>query len=304
MRDDADTRIEAGEITHTNPLLRAWRLNWQAPDTPGVDYVQAAGNSVNLDGAPSDDAWTVATPLAVTVGPCAEGATRPCGSSVGECRPGTETCVGGVWGACVGAIGPTPEVCDGKDNNGTGVIDDGCGGLLCPAGEITLGPGLLRAIRRGAGADEVSTTGASFVVPTGLAIAPGTEPVVFALEADHRPVARVDLPAGALATSRSGQLFDFRAGDSHLSLRRMRGAFQFNARLGGLDLSVLDPNRPPQHVKQILKIGDDCFSSILACSTHEGSISCRPERTVHLAGTVVGGGSDTRRSGGNCRRTS
>src|SRR5262249_2802355 len=144
---------------------------------------------------------------------------------------------------------------------------------------------------RGAGADEVSTTGASFVVPTGRAIAPATDPVVYAVEADHRPVARVDLPAGALATSTSGQLFDYRAGSSHLSLRRRRGAFQFRARLGGLDLSVLDPSRPPQRVKQILKIGDDCFSSILACSANGASIRCRPERSVHFTGTVAASGS-------------
>jgi cysteine-rich repeat protein len=44
-------------------------------------------------------------------------------------------------------------------------------------------------------------------------------------------------------------------------------------------------------VKQILKIGDDCFSSILACSAHAGSIRCRPERSARLVGTVAGGGS-------------
>jgi hypothetical protein len=33
-------------------LLRAWNFLWQAPDTPGTYYVQAAGNSVNLNGAP------------------------------------------------------------------------------------------------------------------------------------------------------------------------------------------------------------------------------------------------------------
>jgi cysteine-rich repeat protein len=290
VTDDANTQIEQGEITHTNPLLRAWNFLWQAPDTPGTYYVQAAGNSVNLNGAQTGDAWNFATPLAVVVGPCPEGATRPCGSSVGECRPGTQTCTGGVWGDCVGAIGPRPEVCNGKDDNCNGIIDDGCGGLLCPDGEITLSPGLLRAVRRRSGDDQVVSSRGTFVVPTGVTIAPSSAPVVFAVEADHRPVARVDLPAGSLVTSRDATLFTYRAGRSRLSLRQAREGFRFNANLGSLDLSVVDPAHPPLRMKQILKIGGDCFSSILVCSARDRSVHCSPERSVLLAGTVSGGG--------------
>ncbi|MFU8803930.1 MAG: hypothetical protein ACNA8W_09000, partial [Bradymonadaceae bacterium] len=55
---------------------------------------------------------------------CAEGDTRPCGSDVGECQPGTQTCESGAWTSCEGAIGPAPEVCDGTDLNCNGIIDD------------------------------------------------------------------------------------------------------------------------------------------------------------------------------------
>ena len=46
------------------------------------------------------------------------------GPNVGECRTGIRECVNGDWGSCVGAVGPSVEVCDGKDNDCDGVIDD------------------------------------------------------------------------------------------------------------------------------------------------------------------------------------
>src|SRR5205814_9541634 len=54
-----------------------------------------------------------------------EGLTRPCGSSVGVCTPGTQTCTGapgGVWSTCTGMT-PTTEVCNGLDDDCDGVVD-------------------------------------------------------------------------------------------------------------------------------------------------------------------------------------
>src|SRR5258705_508776 len=49
---------------------------------------------------------------------CSAGSTRECGSSVGVCKPGKQTCAtDGTWGKCAGAVEPGVEVCDGKDNN-------------------------------------------------------------------------------------------------------------------------------------------------------------------------------------------
>ncbi|MEQ9073605.1 MAG: MopE-related protein, partial [Sandaracinaceae bacterium] len=62
-----------------------------------------------------------------------EGITRACGTSVGECSPGTQTCSAGTFGACVGATGPTMEVCDGLDNDCDGAID----GFSQPCGSST-----------------------------------------------------------------------------------------------------------------------------------------------------------------------
>ena len=68
----------------------------------------------------------------------------PCGSTVGECRPGTLVCQGGTP-TCVGETGDQPEVCDGKDNDCDGTPDnnmpqypDVCGTSegLCVAGQL------------------------------------------------------------------------------------------------------------------------------------------------------------------------
>src|SRR5690606_7146553 len=55
---------------------------------------------------------------------CEDGDTQPCGSDVGACMPGTQTCSGGTWGACSGEVTPMGEVCDGLDNDCDGSVDD------------------------------------------------------------------------------------------------------------------------------------------------------------------------------------
>lgn len=67
---------------------------------------------------------------------CTPGQTVACGSDVGACAEGLQTCdANRVYGPCVGAVGPSLEACDGRDNDCDSRTDEGvlnaCG--LCGA---------------------------------------------------------------------------------------------------------------------------------------------------------------------------
>ncbi|MBW2461784.1 MAG: hypothetical protein JRH11_09065, partial [Deltaproteobacteria bacterium] len=87
---------------------------------------------------------------------CIDGQTRSCGSNVGECAAGTESCdLSGAWGACGGATGPSAEMCNGLDDDCDGVADEGgvCvpPTVMCPAAQsAAVGAGLTLS---GSGAD-------------------------------------------------------------------------------------------------------------------------------------------------------
>ena len=94
-----------------------------------------AGMQECLAGTFTDCAGAV-TPIAETCngvdddcnGMVDDGLSRACGSSVGICRPGVETCAAGTWGACRGGITAGAEVCDGvRDENCNGTVDESCG---------------------------------------------------------------------------------------------------------------------------------------------------------------------------------
>jgi DMSO/TMAO reductase YedYZ heme-binding membrane subunit len=67
---------------------------------------------------------------------CISNQTQACGSNIGECKKGVQSCQqNGSWGNCVGETKPGIEICDNKDNNCDGSTDEGFDkGISCSMG--------------------------------------------------------------------------------------------------------------------------------------------------------------------------
>ena len=91
------------------------------------DPVDAASVDVGIDAmGPIEDAAVVGPDAADL--PCATGARRDCGRSVGLCRRGAQVCgADATWGPCEGGVAPAGEVCNLADDDCNGVVDDGFG---------------------------------------------------------------------------------------------------------------------------------------------------------------------------------
>jgi hypothetical protein len=85
-----------------------------APGTPSAEICN--GIDDNCDGAVDEDI----------------GQTT-CG--LGECYHTIENCIGGVSQTCNPMQGASAEICDGKDNNCDGIVDNGLGTTTCGLGE-------------------------------------------------------------------------------------------------------------------------------------------------------------------------
>lgn len=155
--------------------------------------------------------------------PCLPGAREACFSGppaaegVGACRPGVLTCrSGGFWSTCEGEVAPTDEVCNLRDDDCDGRVDEGvqspCGG--CDAG-------CLGVVWGADGAFPFEPAGDLVVDEAGrLGIARDPTMVREALwvpSADDGLVTKIDTATGAiLARYRSGGASPARVAVDHL----------------------------------------------------------------------------------------
>lgn len=127
---------DAGDVTDTNP----WDFDADAGDCPpemiaectnpvpsgcGATEIPNNGLDDNCNGQIDENSTS-----------CIPGDVRQCflgppnRRNVGACVDGQQLCLSsggefGTWGPCEGGISPTPETCDGLDNDCNGCADDG-----------------------------------------------------------------------------------------------------------------------------------------------------------------------------------
>ncbi len=96
----------------------------------GKDSCTLIGDDATCNGMPNEGC------------PCVDGNQQPCGpaGNVGICKRGTQTCAGGAWGACTGAIYSTARDCTSAADNDCDGMPDNTLDAVCVCGATTTRP--------------------------------------------------------------------------------------------------------------------------------------------------------------------
>jgi hypothetical protein len=78
----------------------------------GVEVCDAGMKDEDCDGSFNEDCK------------CVDGAVKLVGSDEGECEPCAQLCLGGEWTDCVGGVNAVPELCNSKDDDCDGAVDE------------------------------------------------------------------------------------------------------------------------------------------------------------------------------------
>lgn len=104
----------------------AYLLTRPAPAQPA----HPTPHTPNTTGRPATPQQRLGANPAQPSAACKEGETRPCYTGPAEtqgkgpCKAGTQTCKGGQFGACEGQVIPQEELCNEKDDNCDGKVDE------------------------------------------------------------------------------------------------------------------------------------------------------------------------------------